>query len=374
MRATARASRATDVALGVIARTENRVSVRWKDIAPTMRSAHRRDRGPALLGARRARLARHRARGAQQRARRRHHARAARRSRSSSRRTSTCSARPAAARSAARSTRPGSPCSCRTSTRRPRSSRPTSTRSSTARAPTASRPRRTRSSTRPAKQLDAAAVGPARRPAAGAERLQPVPPPGRGAQAPRRGAAAPCASCAGSARPPTPRRSNAPLGLKRGSYGTPSPRRSCSTRCARSSNARLPAKLAARGGLRVYSTVDQRLQFAARRAIKDVLKTPGDPAGGARRDQRRTTATCSRSAPPTTARRRTSSTSRPPATARRARRSSSSRSWTRCAAGADPDTRLLPVRVRLVPGERPGLPAGGRLVARQRRARRAAAT
>ena len=43
-------------------------------------------------------------------------------------------------------------------------------------------------------------------------------------------------------------------------------------------NARLPAKLAARGGLRVYSTVDQRLQFAARRAIKDVLKTPGDPA------------------------------------------------------------------------------------------------
>ena len=64
------------------------------------------------------------------------------------------------------------------------------------------------------------------------------------------------------------------------------PRRSCSTRCARSSNARLPAKLAARGGLRVYSTVDQRLQFAGRRAIKDVLKTPGDPVGGARLDQR----------------------------------------------------------------------------------------
>jgi penicillin-binding protein 1A len=43
-------------------------------------------------------------------------------------------------------------------------------------------------------------------------------------------------------------------------------------------NARLPAKLAARGGLRVYSTVDQRLQFAGRRAIKDILKTPGDPS------------------------------------------------------------------------------------------------
>ena len=39
-------------------------------------------------------------------------------------------------------------------------------------------------------------------------------------------------------------------------------------------NARLPAKLAARGGLRVYSTVDQRLQFAARRSIKDVLNRP----------------------------------------------------------------------------------------------------
>src|SRR6185312_16154207 len=42
-------------------------------------------------------------------------------------------------------------------------------------------------------------------------------------------------------------------------------------------NAKLPPKLAARGGFQVYSTVDQRLQFAARRAIKDVLKSPGDP-------------------------------------------------------------------------------------------------
>ena len=55
------------------------------------------------------------------------------------------------------------------------------------------------------------------------------------------------------------------------------PRRSCSSRCARSSTPGCRAKLAARGGLQVYSTVDQRLQFAARRAIKNVLKSPGDP-------------------------------------------------------------------------------------------------
>ena len=57
----------------------------------------------------------------------------------------------------------------------------------------------------------------------------------------------------------------------------PSPRPSCSSRCGRSWARSCPAKLAARGGCKVFSTVDQRLQFAARRAIKDVLKSPGDP-------------------------------------------------------------------------------------------------
>ena len=71
---------------------------------------------------------------------------------------------------------------------------------------------------------------------------------------------------------------NAPLGLKRGSYGTPSSSPFVFDQVRQELNARLPAKLAARGGLRVYSTVDQRLQFAARRAIKDVLNTPGDPS------------------------------------------------------------------------------------------------
>ena len=71
---------------------------------------------------------------------------------------------------------------------------------------------------------------------------------------------------------------NAPLGLKRGSYGTPSSSPFVFDQVRQELNARLPAKLAARGGLRVYSTVDQRLQFAARRAIKDVLKSPGDPS------------------------------------------------------------------------------------------------
>jgi penicillin-binding protein 1A len=70
---------------------------------------------------------------------------------------------------------------------------------------------------------------------------------------------------------------NSPLGLKRGSYGTAVTSPFIFDQVRQELNARLPAKLAARGGLRVYSTVDQRLQFAARRAIKDVLKTPGDP-------------------------------------------------------------------------------------------------
>ncbi len=69
-----------------------------------------------------------------------------------------------------------------------------------------------------------------------------------------------------------------PLQLKRGSYGTPSSSPFVFDQVRQELNARLPARLAARGGLRVYSTVDQRLQFAGRRAIKDVLKTPGDPS------------------------------------------------------------------------------------------------
>jgi penicillin-binding protein 1A len=69
----------------------------------------------------------------------------------------------------------------------------------------------------------------------------------------------------------------ASLGLKRGSYGTAQTSPFIFDQVRQELNARLPAKLAARGGLRVYSTVDARLQFAARRAIKDALKTPGDP-------------------------------------------------------------------------------------------------
>ena len=71
---------------------------------------------------------------------------------------------------------------------------------------------------------------------------------------------------------------NAPLDLKRGSYGTPASSPFVFDQVRQELNARLPKKLAERGGLRVYSTVDQRLQFAARRAIKSVLKTPGDPS------------------------------------------------------------------------------------------------
>ena len=70
---------------------------------------------------------------------------------------------------------------------------------------------------------------------------------------------------------------SAPLSLKRGSYGTAASSPFVFEQVRQALNAKLPAKLAARGGLRVYSTVDQRLQFAGRRAIKNVLKSPGDP-------------------------------------------------------------------------------------------------
>lgn len=70
---------------------------------------------------------------------------------------------------------------------------------------------------------------------------------------------------------------SAPLGLKRGSYGTAVSSPFVFEQVRQDLDAKLPAKLAARGGLQVFSTVDQRLQFAARRAIKDVLKSPGDP-------------------------------------------------------------------------------------------------
>jgi penicillin-binding protein 1A len=69
----------------------------------------------------------------------------------------------------------------------------------------------------------------------------------------------------------------APLGLQRGSYGTAVSSPFVFEQVRQELGAKLPAKLAARGGYKVYSTVDQRLQFAARRAIKDVLKSPGDP-------------------------------------------------------------------------------------------------
>jgi penicillin-binding protein 1A len=70
---------------------------------------------------------------------------------------------------------------------------------------------------------------------------------------------------------------DAPLSLKRGSYGTAVSSPFVFEQVRQDLDAKLPAKLAVRGGLRVYSTVDQRLQFAARRAIKDVLSSPGDP-------------------------------------------------------------------------------------------------
>ena len=68
-----------------------------------------------------------------------------------------------------------------------------------------------------------------------------------------------------------------PSACRRGSYGTAVSSPFVFEQVRQELDAKLPPKLAARGGFQVYSTVDQRLQFAARRAIKDVLKSPGDP-------------------------------------------------------------------------------------------------
>ena len=111
---------------------------------------------------------------------------------------------------------------------------------------------------------------------------------------------------------------NAPLSLKRGSYGTAASSPFVFDQVRQELNARLPAKLAARGGLRVYSTVDQRLQFAAGARSR---------TSSTRREIRRrrssrstcTTATSWRSRPRITDRPRTSSTWPRPGTALRAR-------------------------------------------------------
>ena len=194
-----------DVALGVIARTENRVSVRWKDIAPTMRSAHGRDRGPALLAARCARLARHRPRGAQQPAGGRHppgrldDLAAARQEPLPAARGQQPLAQPQDRRGLDRRAARGQVHEGRDPHGLPQHR--------------LLRRERLRRRGRGAHVLrqdrqaaDARAVGAARRPAAGAERLQPVPPPGGRARGAAARCWAPCASCAGSARPPTPRR------------------------------------------------------------------------------------------------------------------------------------------------------------------------
>ena len=114
-------------------------------------------------------------------------------------------------------------------------------------------------------------------PAAGADRLQPVPPPGSRPQAPQRGAAGDALAALDQRRRLRAGAATRPLGLRRGSYGTAVSSPFVFEQVRQELDAKLPPKLAARGGFQVYSTVDQRLQFAARRAIKDVLKSPGDP-------------------------------------------------------------------------------------------------
>ena len=136
------------------------------------------------------------------------------------------------------------------------------------------------------------------------------------------------------------------------------PRPSCSTRCGRSSTrgcrpSSPPAAVCAstrrstsacssrRGGR--SRTCSRRRAIPRRRSSRSTC----------------TTATCSRSAPRTTARPRTSSTSRPPGTARRARRSSSSRSSSALRRGADPSRVYYPSGYVSFPENDPVCPQPG---------------
>ena len=253
-----------------------------------------------------------------------------------------------------------------------RSSRPISTRSSTARAPTASRPRRTRSSTgrRSSSRSRSRRCSPGCRRRRATTTRSSIPPPRRSAAAEVLRAMRELRWISADAYA---RRSTRRSGSSAGATARRSSSPFVFDQVRQELNARLPAKLAARGGLRVYSTVDQRLQFAARRAIKGVLKTPGRPLGRARRDQR---AQRQRAGArhlglrlgdePVQPRDR-----RPPLAgldvqALRARR--------RAAPRRRPVAGVLPLRLRLVPRGRSRLPAAGRLVAAATPTAAAAAT
>ncbi len=189
---------------------------------------------------------------------------------------------------------------------------------------------------RTAKQLTLAAVGAARRPAAGTDRLQPVRPPGRRARsaAPRCcdamrelrwiSADAYAAAINAPLEPEARQLRHAVVLAVRVRPGAPGAQR---TSAGEAGRPRRPARV-----------LDGRPAPAVRRAACDQGRA--QDAGRVRPPplSRSTsaTATCSRSAPRTTARPRTSSTSPRRATARRARPSSSSRSSTRCERGADP--------------------------------------
>ena len=297
---------------------------------PDHAQRHRRDRGPPLLGARGARLARHRARRPQQRPGGRHHA-------------GRLDADAAAGEEPLPPARGQQPLH-QQEDRRGLDRRAAAGQVHQGRDPHGLsqhgllRPERLRRRGRSPHVLrqagqaaHAAPVGPAGGTAPGAHRLQPVPPPGCRAPAPQRGAAGDALAAVDQRRR-----------LRRGAQRPARPAarqlrhrgllaRSCSSRCARSWARSFPPSSRRAGAT-----------GSTRPSISACSSQPGARSRtcSSRRATRRprssrstcTTATCSRSAPPTTSRPPTSSTWRPSGTARRAPRSSCSRSWTRCAA------------------------------------------
>ena len=121
-------------------------------------------------------------------------------------------------------------------------------------------------------------VGAARRAAAGAERAEPVPEPARRARAAQQGARRRWPS---SATSPTRARSEArraPLGVRRGDLYIKIREPFFFDYVKQQLIDRFGVNTVRKGGLKVYTTIDPKLQKAGREAIDSTLPYPGDPS------------------------------------------------------------------------------------------------
>ena len=244
-----------------------------------------RDRGRALLQAQRRRLRGHRPRGDQERLERRD--RAGRLDAHDAARPQPLHRQPRRAASpatSARSARRSSPRSSRTAPAAAASAgSSTSTSTTSPTAPSAARPRSASrpprgSSSTSRRAPDAAGGRAARRPAAGAVALQPVPRPGRRAERRNEVLRARCADAGYITAEQEAAARAAPLGVKRSAYYAKR-RESYFFDYVRTELIKeYGADRVREGGLKVYTTIDLKMQQAARNAIAGRLPNPGDPS------------------------------------------------------------------------------------------------